>query len=80
MGRAQEASGSPPDELGQLGAAWAPTPGSVWKAAGLIDDLLTTEATQMANPCIAKAAGGAGDDRAALPWDSLRLSQWSLSL
>lgn len=26
----------------------------------------------MANPFIAKAAGGAGDGRAALPWDSFR--------
>lgn len=73
-------SASPPDELRQLGAAWAPTPGSVGKAAGPIDALLTTEATQMANPCIEKAAGGAGDGSSALPWDSLRLSQWSLLL
>lgn len=67
-------SASLPHEPGQLGAARAPTPVSVRTAAGLIDALLTTEATQMANLCVVKAAGGAGDCHAALPQDSLRVN------
>lgn len=46
-----------PDKPGQRGAVWAPTPGRVRTAAGLMD-ALTTEAVQKANPCLGKAAGG----------------------
>lgn len=52
VGRPQEAAGSiciSRDEAGQAGAAQAPVPDSAGAAAGLIDALLTTEATQMTN-------------------------------
>lgn len=76
LGKPLGPSAFPRDEAGQAGAARAPAPDGARVAAGLIDALLTTEATQMIN---CPRCEGCQRGRRRLcrpPWDSQ--SRWSL--